>query len=214
MLESGVFRLTERSVRRSYVCYGEEQRKEQMYSMGTEDGLKIRLATGELEFNQLYAEKATVFLICERIGEPEGEEPSGQETQTDWRIDLFDAEPRMQIAAWAKSSPLFLAEQSGAGIPVNEYLYAEAETPVFLLEAEFVQKEGELLISVPVSRTYRLEWREKTGEEDGEEIYEQFVDEITRRLYVAVRREYCYTELVSLECYLLSDVRIAMKSAG
>ncbi len=211
VLEDGLYRLTERSIRKSYVCYGEEQRKEQMYSMDAAKGLRIRLGNGELEFHHLHAEKAAVYLICEKLEKPEPEKPSGQETETGLRITLFDAEPEMRIAAWDKDNPLFYAERSSHGIPVNEYLYAEANVPDFLLEAEFVQKEGELLVSVPVSRTYILEWREKTGKEDGEAVYEEFSDVITRRSYVTVKRRYRYTELVSLEYYLLSEVHFGSR---
>ena len=205
------YKLTQKSVRKSYVCYGADMKREQEYSLVGDEGLKVRLQSGELEYMQLFAEKSTVFLVCEKI-EEQNEKPGGpviEETEGTYRISMFEPKPEIEISAWEQGNPLFTVDHENGGIPVNEYIYIKTVVPDFLLDALFAYKEGEVTVDIPVRRTYQLNWREIVGEdEDGIPIYENFSDTITRQSYVPVTREYRYIELVQLEYYYLSNILV------
>ena len=205
------YKLTQKSVRKSYVCYGTDMKREQEYSLVGDEGLKVRLQSGELEYMQLFSEKSTVFLVCEKLEEQE-EKPGGpvvEETEGTYRISMFEPEPEIEISAWEQGNPFFVVDDENGGIPVNEYIYIKTVVPDFLLGATFAYKEGEVTVDIPVRRTYQLNWREIVGEdEDGLPIYEYFSDTVTRQTYVPVTREYRYIELAQLEYYYLSNILV------
>lgn len=204
------YRLTQASIRESFVSYGNACRPVQTYSLSGENGLKIRLENGIIEYKQLQEEASTVYLICERSEEEEKQEREPEITQNGeiYRIQYTKPQNTLGIRAWKKENPYFDAEAENGGIPTNEKLILEGELCRYLLEAEFAVRNGEITFYVPVRRTYRLIWTELVDETEEGAIYETFEEEQRVEEYVPIVRKYSYAEINMLKCYGLSEIAV------
>jgi len=92
------------------------------------------------------------------------------------------------------------------GIPTTESLYAEVKARDYLLGYTFVKKVGIKKYTIPVTKTYILQWESSTPDESrkGEPVEE--VVEVTQ--YVTVPRAYAYWEILNLEYYKIDHAVI------
>lgn len=201
-LNGNTYRITQSSIRKSFVRYGNEA-PSQFYSLSSENGLKIRLSTGEVSFRQQKEEPSFVYLICEKVNSVEKPPDEVTESGEVWRIQKMEPENELHISAWELENPYFNAEEEG--IPVNEDLVVSGEFWKYLLEAEFETKSGEITFQVPVRRTYRLVWQEIVGYFEESPIYQSFEDTREVEVYVPVVRQYSYAQLNYLNYCGLSE---------
>lgn len=206
-----VYQLTEDSIRKSYICYGTSPIRVQQYDLYREEGLKVRLLDGIVEYLQLSEQPSIVYLICEKKQETESPADSEiTESEENWYIDLCDQSlaDELLLRAWSPEQNLFAPEQPGGSIPVREELYAEGRLPIWLLRAEFHRKSGEIIFPVSVSRTYVLQWTEQVGTRGGKPVYESFQMERTVVQQVPVKRSFAYVMLAGLSYYGLEQLRL------
>lgn len=208
-VNGGRYQLTEESIRKSYICYGTSKAKVQNYSLSDEEGLRVRLSAGRIEYRQLLPENSTVYLICEKV-EDIGNVGTEEEIETEGKflVDWFEPETEIKICAWNPEYSLFAAELQSGGIPVNEYLYLDCRLSRYLLRVEFEWKEGEVTLQIPVSRTYRLIWREQCGMDGTVPVYEEFSMDRTVLVYVPVKRKYRYVEIKNLDYFGLAELAV------
>lgn len=140
--------------------------------------------------------------------EDENQETVSQETRGSLVIDWFRPKTELKIRAWSPEAPIFSPELQSEGIPVNEYLYLDCSFKKYLLKAEFECKEGEVTLQIPISRTYQLFWREKTGTDENGPIYEEFSSERTVSAHIPVSRKYRYIEIKNLDYFGLSEMTV------
>ncbi|MBQ9120218.1 MAG: hypothetical protein IJY09_09245 [Lachnospiraceae bacterium] len=200
------YRLTEESVRKSYVCYGDSAQKAQSYAPDAEYGLMVRLGNRTVAYKHLFPEDATVYLVCEQINATEDipEENEEQEEIQRIRISLFQPLIELELGAEPVENPRF--EVCGGGIPVNEDLCLNGTVSTYLLQAEFAYHKGKYKVWVPIEKTYELHWNEVTGYVGEESVEEEFVYEKTKKEYLPVSFEYSYIEVSDVEYYRLSSV--------
>ncbi len=201
-LGENIYRITPSSIRKSFVQYGNGI-PSQFYSLSGENGLKIRLNTGEVSFRQQKEEPSVVYLICEKINSVEKPPDEITESGELWRIQEMEPENQLHISAWELENPYFNVEDEG--IPVNENLVVNGEFWKYLLEAEFETKNGEITFQVPVRRTYRLVWQEIVGYIEESPIYQSFEDTRSVEVYVPVIRKYSYAQINDLNYCGLSE---------
>ncbi len=204
------YKLTQSSIRKSFVRYHDEEGTVQNYSLGDKKGLKVRLATRSVAFPQLLDADSTVYLVCEKVKEDSKEEweeesSEGQETLS---IHFMDPENVVVLQAWEEEKPHFWVEEEAGGIPVNEKLIVKGNLWRYLFEGRFSSKKGEITFQIPVRRKYRLVWKELAVEESGEEVYETFEDWREVEVCVPVKRQYSYAEILDFSYYGLSELLV------
>lgn len=204
------YRLTQASIRKSFVRYASAGSPVQIYSLSDSKGLKVRLDAGLIEFKQLEEDTSTVYLICEKVKEDEENDKKEEITESGeiYKIRYTEPQNELAIQAWEEENPYFDVEDEAGGIPVNEKLILEGELWRYLLEAEFSVKNGEITFYVPVRRTYRLIWTEIVDETEEGTVYDTFEEEQKVEVYVPIVRKYSYAEIHMLECYGLSEVTV------
>ncbi|MDE7326105.1 MAG: hypothetical protein K2N63_07510 [Lachnospiraceae bacterium] len=195
------YRVTSTTIRKSFVYYHGDMAPSQFYSIQAEDGLRIRLGSGEISFRQLKEMPSVVYLICEKVEPEKVEKPPEEITQEGevWRMDRMEPENNFTISAWEAGNPYFDVEDGEGGIPVNENLVVEGEIWKYLLEAEFEAKHGEITFQVPVRRTYHLYWQEIVGVTETGPIYQSFQETRNVEVFVPVVRKFSYAQLNRLE---------------
>ena len=192
------YKLTEKSIRSSYVFYGQGYDR-QTYSLISDQGLSVRLGTGDVQYMHLYPSDSVVYLVCEKLS---GEDEKGSEdTEPDMEVEavpihisFFSPDPFFELQAVS----VFDIED---GIPCNEKVSCEGSAAGSLLQADFVRYTGRKKYMVPVYKTYILHWREKTSSE----TYEEFTYEKKVVKYVPVIREFDYISVENVQYYQLAS---------
>lgn len=204
------YKLTQASIRKSYVLYGGGNETVQNYSLSDAKGLKVSLSTRAVSFLQLFEADSTVYLICEKMEGKKEEEPKEEITEDGetYRIRYMEPENEIVLQAWEEENPYFDVESEAGGIPVNEKLMAKGELWRYLFEGSFTAKKGEITFQVPVRRRYHLVWNEVVGGTPEEAVYETFEDWREVEVYVPVVRGYSYAEVQNFTYYGISELYV------